>query len=173
MNVKQLAQAISYSMTAHDERAKKSEKRFRKWNITIPYGIHPTWCAMTFLTECVYVFGPQEQRIMVLALLYHDIREDTNAELPADTPELVRVMVNDLTFESSEHEMIEIWERAAHRPHLYLLKLYDKVSNLLDGCWMPDIQKRRYKEYTLALAEKVVEHYGELNIVLIARAICS
>ena len=52
-----------------------------------------------------------------------------------------------------------------------LLKLYDKVSNLLDGNWMKTEKWNIYVEHTLRLAGDVEHVYGTLNIVKIARAI--
>jgi hypothetical protein len=53
------------------------------------------------------------------------------------------------------------------------LKLYDKVSNLLDGKWMKAEKWNIYVEHTLRLASEVEQLFGELNIVKIATAIAS
>ena len=51
MNAETLATTIAGIFRAHDGRANKESKRFRKWDGKTPYGIHPTWAAMTILTE--------------------------------------------------------------------------------------------------------------------------
>ena len=42
-------------------------------------------------------------------------------------------LVREMTFESFQEEVEHLWSRSAEAR---LLKLYDKVSNLLDGSWM-------------------------------------
>ena len=81
----------------------------------------------------------------------------------------VRILVDELTFESLQQEMQEIWGRSDEAK---LLKLYDKISNLLDGTWMDENRWNQYVEYTLKLMNFVVERFGELNIVKISRAVC-
>lgn len=70
---------------------------------------------------------------------------------------------------STAIEIREIWDR----PKIVrLLKLYDKVSNLLDGSWMSDEKwNNQYVPYVKRLANDVENNYGTLNIVRIARAI--
>lgn len=52
-----------------------------------------------------------------------------------------------------------------------LLKLFDKVSNLLDATWMKRDKWKAYVCHTLRLTDDVERAYGDLNIVRIARAI--
>jgi hypothetical protein len=94
--------------------------------------------------------------------------------LPLDTPSEVEELVIEMTFENFAEEMQKVWERSETTR---LLKLYDKVSNLLDGTWMSDEKWNEYVSYTLKLTEQVETissnyKYGNLNIVKIARAIC-
>jgi len=53
-----------------------------------------------------------------------------------------------------------------------LLKLYDKVSIVLDAVWMKDEKWNNLVDYTLNLRQFVLEAYGDLNIVKIAGAVC-
>lgn len=168
MTAKELAGLISYSFRAHAEQSTKPSKTVRKWDGRTPYGIHPTWCAMTILTETIL---PEELRVTgAQALLLHDVLEDTTAGLPEDTPAEVTKLVEEMTFASSDEEMELIWTRSQE---VKLLKLYDKVSNLLDGSWMSREKRERYATYIIALCDDVEPHYGQLNIMRIARAIVS
>ena len=104
-----------------------------KWDGLTPYSVHPIWCATmilheTALAEDIRVDGSQ-------ALLFHDVLEDTLAELPNYLSERVKNLVQDMTFESSDVEMLKVWDKPIE---VKLFKLYDKVSNLMDARWMPD-----------------------------------
>lgn len=166
LSASQLWNQINYCIRAHATQATKPSKAVRKWDGRTPYGIHPIWCAMTILAETTL---PKKIRTEgAEALLLHDILEDTTLELPEGTSVEVRALVEGMTFESSDEEMRLIWNRSLE---IKLLKLYDKVSNLLDGSWMSLEKRARYKKYLLALCDEVEPHYGKLNIIKIARAI--
>lgn len=169
MILQNLAHLISYAIESHRDHATKSSKTVRKWDGRTPYGIHPTWCATTLLTETTL---PEELRIMgAEALLFHDVLEDTTAELPHLTSHRVRDLVDEMTFDNSDEEMERVWSRSQE---CKLLKLYDKVSNLLDGVWMTPEKRAKYVAYTLRLAEEVERDFGpQLNILKIARAVCA
>src|SRR3989344_8167394 len=109
LDAKKLAEIISYSFISHDEQAKTDKNRIRFWDKKTPYGVHPTWCAMTLLTETSL---PEDIRVNgAQALLYHDLREDTNAELPADCSVEVSDLVKELTFANSKEALKEIWNK--------------------------------------------------------------
>ena len=80
----------------------------------------------------------------------------------------VNQLVASMTFNSSEEEFEKLWERS---DECKLLKLYDKVSNLMDGSWMSDEKWNKYCDLVSRLVKFVEERYGDLNIVKIARAI--
>ena len=82
----------------------------------------------TALAEDIRVDGSQ-------ALLFYDVLEDTLAELPNYLSDRVKKLVQDMTFESSDVEMLKVWDKPIE---VKLFKLYDKVSNLMDARWMPD-----------------------------------
>jgi hypothetical protein len=73
-----------------------------------------------------------------------------------------------MTFTSFADELANLWSRSEVTK---LLKLYDKTSQLLDAAWMDAAKWNRLVEHTHKLIAFVVEHYGELNIVRIARAL--
>jgi (p)ppGpp synthase/HD superfamily hydrolase len=161
----ELQESINYAVNAH-------KSATRRWDGRTPYVIHPLWCAMTLLTETNLPASLRE--VGYQTLLWHDILEDTKAGLPPNTREQVEQLVQEMTFESFADEMQHVWSR---NETARLLKLYDKVSNLLDGTWMSDEQWNQYVNYTLRLMENVEVicrkyGYGPLNVVKIARAIC-
>ena len=166
MNAKQIVESITYSFSAHAERPTKASKAVRKWDGVTPYGVHPAWCAMTLLQEPAL---PEEVRERgYQALLFHDLLEDTTADLPEGIASEIRELVEGMTFASSDEEMVKVWERTSE---VRLLKLYDKVSNRLDGVWMTPEKLERYRAYTRRLADDVEANFGSLNIVRIARAL--
>lgn len=167
LDANNLVKLIKFSFDAHSKKPTKPSKAFRKWDEKTPYGIHPAWCAITLLHETA--LSEETRNIGCLALLCHDVLEDTTANLPENFPEKARQLVQEMTFESSDVEMIEIWSRSKEAK---LLKLYDKVSNLLDGAWMSEEKRTKYGAYLLRLTEEVEKEYGNLNIIRIARAIC-
>ena len=150
-------------ISAHNFPVKPS-KAVRKWDGKTPYSVHPIWCATmilheTALAEDIRVDGSQ-------ALLFHDVLEDTLAELPNYLSDRVKKLVQDMTFESSDEEMLKVWDKPIE---VKLFKLYDKVSNLMDASWMSPEKLRKYREYTNRLTQEVQTHYGELNIVKLAK----
>jgi len=129
---------------------------------------------MMFLQESKLSGDAKKRRTeCALALLFHDFKEDTTAALPKWLPRGVVGLVNSMTFSgevgSTAIEMQQIWKR---RSIVRLLKLYDKVSNLMDGVWMSDEKwDMQYVPYVLQLATDVEKNYGDLNIVRVARAV--
>lgn len=168
MNALKFAEIMSFVIRAHDAQARANHKRFRKWDGSSPYAIHPIWCAMTILTETS--LSEDLRRDGAQALLLHDVLEDTTATLPP-VSERVRALVTEMTFKNSQEEMELIWTRSKE---CLLLKLYDKVSNLLDGSWMDARKRAVYIAYTGRLMSEVERHYGtDLNILRMARAVCA
>lgn len=158
-----LAELITWSFQTHDRSAKLPRKRFRKFDGCTPYAVHPTWCAMmilheTSLSEELRVNGAQ-------ALLFHDILEDTTRDLPAGTPFRVRELVEGLTFESMDDEMVRVWERP---PVIRLLKMYDKVSNYYTDDWMEQSRIAQVRPYLRRLTDDVKANYGRLSIIRFA-----
>jgi len=151
---------------AHQEHPKKLSKSFRKWDGKTPYSMHPLWCATTILSETT--LDEQTREEGALALLYHDILEDTFEQLPPLLPERVKEIIKQMTFQGSEQEMKEIWNKPKE---IKLYKLYDKVSNLLDASWMDAEKLKKYRDYTYGLAHDVEAQYGNLNIHKLANGL--
>lgn len=166
MEIKTLLELISHTCKSHNNFPVKPGKAFRKWDGQTPYSVHPILCSMMILTETKL---PEELRFKgSQALLLHDVLEDTTAELPNDLDPEVIWMVNEMTFTSSQEEIKKIWKKDGV---IKLLKLYDKVSNLLDGSWMSENKSSAYKKYTGRLCKEVEKIYGKLNIVKIAETL--
>jgi hypothetical protein len=103
-----------------------------------------------------------------IALLYHDVKEDTKNELPV-LPSEVLGLINGMTFEGGfKEERIELWGRPNE---VILLKLYDKVSNLMDGHWMDEEKERVYLEHTTNILVHVEKNFPPLMICDIARVV--
>jgi len=165
MKATDLSRAIIHAINAHSLKPVKPHMAFRKWDGKTPYSVHPIWCAMTLLHETSL---PQDIREKgAIALLYHDILEDTKEFLPENTHAAVRQLVDDLTFENTADEMQKVWQKP---PVIRLLKLYDKTSNLMDSHWMSAEKLQSYQMYTAKLIQDVEKNFGELNIVRLARS---
>ena len=163
----EINRSIQYTIQAHAHHPKQPEDAVRYWDHFTPYAVHPIWCAMTLLTETA--LPDDVRRTGYQALLWHDLLEDTGLPLPAETSPAVRQLVEEMTFAGFSEEKEKLWERS---DLARLLKLYDKVSNLLDGSWMSGGKKwQDYVAHTLRLVDFVSARYGALNIVKIARVI--
>lgn len=124
----EIVQGIAHAHVAHSDHANTHDDTVRFHDRSIPYIVHPLWCAASLLQEPML---PLEfRRISSMALLWHDTLEDTSLDLPSDASETVIELVRGMTFSSFEEEQAHLWERPLEIRHL---KLYDKVSNLLDG----------------------------------------
>jgi hypothetical protein len=163
----QLDFSIRHTIQAHMDYPNRSKDTIRFWDKTTPYAVHPIWCAATLLTETKLSEDIRFKGYQ--ALLWHDTLEDTQLSLPENTDAEVATLVHEMTFESFRDEQDKIW---ACRDVVKLLKLYDKVSNLLDAVWMKDEKWNNLVDYTLKLRHFVLETYGDLNIVKIAGAVC-
>lgn len=139
----------------------------RRWDGKTPYSIHPIWCAYMLLTETGIL--EENRNDYFQAMLCHDIYEDTDKELPYYISEKAKQLVKEMTFKGGMNQEIkEIWKKS---PEVRLLKLYDKVSNLLDGTWMEYEKLQDYKDYVAHLLKDVEKNYGELNIIKLAKTL--
>ncbi|MDR3415177.1 MAG: hypothetical protein P4L83_03235 [Nevskia sp.] len=163
----ELEAAIVHAVAAHNKHANSPDDAVRFHDRKTPYVVHPIWCATSLLSEPAL---PEElRRNGAIALLWHDTLEDTRLPLPSWSSEKVSSLVAEMTFESFQQEIDHLWERSEEAK---LLKLYDKVSNLLDGSWMKTPKWNAYIVHTLKLAEHVQSRWGILNIVRIAHTLC-
>ncbi len=160
-----LGELMALAVGAHDAHAREERDKIRFFDGETPYGIHPAWCAMTLMFEPklsreIRIYGGQ-------ALLFHDVLEDTSASLPEDLPPEVVRLVKEMTFDSFAVEEETIWQK---EDVIKLLKLYDKVSTLLDcDAWMKPESLSEYKKYVIHLTDEVERIYGDLKIIQIAR----
>lgn len=163
-----LQRLIDYVIQSHAKYPREPLKAFRKWDKRTPYGVHPTWCAMTLMTETTL---PEDFRwVGAQALLLHDILEDTTAPLPRGTSNQVKFLVDEMTFpRGTTQEMAEVWSRSEE---CRLLKLYDKVNNLMDRYPQDPAKLHAYITYTMQLTAFAETKWGQLNIVRLAYAIC-
>jgi len=162
----EILNSIQFMVDAHMHHPKTEKDTVRFWDNKTPYIIHPTWCAMTLLTETTLPEALRFDGYQVL--LWHDILEDTTmSNLPDGTSNTVCHYVQEMTFTSFSEEVENIWSK---NKEIQLFKLYDKTSNLLDGTWMNDKKRIQYVEFTLQLMDSVQAEYGDLNIVKIAKS---
>lgn len=99
--------------------------------------------------------------------MFHDVLEDTSEKLPDDFPADAAELVHEMTGPRFAEE-VKIFHTKP--PMVQLLKLYDKTATLYDGC----VQEERYEiwsNFVLQLADNVEKNFGELNIVILGRAL--
>ncbi len=176
MDYKILIAYINQVAEGHQEKINKFGKTIRNLpKGDNPYFIHPVWCATMMLHEPTL-----EDSIRVpgaIALLFHDIPEDTTLSLPTDLPEKSKVLIEAMTVAKEEKYNYSSWEKEKltilEKPiEVQLLKLYDKTATLCDMA----IKQERIEEWchiVSKLAENVQKEYGNLNIVILAKAIVS
>lgn len=162
----QIVDSVSFAKQAHIDSPISPLDAVRFHDHSTPYIVHPIWCAMTILTEttldeALRLSGYQ-------ALMWHDVLEDTHAELPANVSDTVRELIQEMSFESFAVEKELVWQRSKI---VRLLKLYDKTSNLLDGSHFSSEKWNAYVQFTQSLITDVDSNFGLLNIVKIARSI--
>lgn len=161
-----LLSAIAHAHYAHSANGLTPDDAVRFHDRATPYLVHPLWCAASLLQESAL---PQDLRQRgSVALLWHDTLEDTSLPLPQTASEAIAQLVQDMSFESFEEETQGLWSKSQE---VKLLKLYDKVSNLLDGHWLKQEKWNTYVNHTLRLCAEVEQTYGVLNIVKMAKAI--
>lgn len=159
---------LIYIIKAHTEKARDPNNITRKWDEKTPYYNHSIWGATTILHETSL---PEDTRVDgSQALLYHDVPEDTTAELPAWLSNRVKGLILGMTFDSSEDEWENLWNRDKE---VRLLKVYDKTSNMLDSVWMKPERREQHKTHLIRLIDDVEHNYGDLNILKIARIFSS
>ena len=164
---RQMASGIEHAIRAHSDHPKQPGDAVRYHDHLTPYVVHPIWCAMTLLTEMQLSLALRVRGYQ--ALLWHDVLEDTDLQLPEETAADVAELVDEMTYASFREERERIWEKSEEAR---LLKAYDKVSNLLDGGWMKNEKWNTHVEYTERLLSFVAKRYGDLNIVRIGHAVC-
>lgn len=167
IDYKQYVEYVQYVAEAHQEKVLPTAKALRVFpgGEKNPYFTHSLWCSTMLLLETQL---PERIRDdAAVALLFHDVLEDTTAPLPNSlTPETVR-LIADMTYENFQDEVSSV---LAKESIVHLVKLYDKVATLYDGC----LRSFRYPEwldFTEQLIELVEREYGPLNIVLLGKSL--
>jgi len=156
-------QAIGIS---HGSFPKKPENANRLWDGRTPYIVHPILCACLLASEQKLPLSVRAKGIRVL--LFHDVLEDTTADLPKDLRKEVVQGIKDMTVEGARLEWEDIWSLP---PDIRLFKLFDKTANLLDTLNTDQEIKKKNRELVNRLIEDVKKNFGMLNIIVIAKAL--
>lgn len=158
---------IHYAIRAHGPLATEG-RAVRKFDRKTPTVTHPLDCWTEILNEPLLSEG--DRAAGSLALLFHDVIEDTTVPPPDCLSPRVLQLVQDMTYEGgTEEEMVHIWEK---EPFVILLKLYDKYSNWKTMGWTTEAKKASYRDYIQRLIDVVIRFYGpSLNVVRAAQAL--
>lgn len=165
INYKEYSEYVRYVAEAHQEKVLPTAKAFRVFpsGEKNPYFTHSLWCSTMILLETQLPESLRENG--AIALLFHDVLEDTSSPLPESlSPESVS-LINDMTYKDFKEEVGGVLKKDSE---VKLLKLYDKVATLYDGC----LRSFRYPEwldFTEKLIVDVEENYGQLNIVILGK----
>lgn len=175
MDYKKYLQFVLYTAISHQDHTNEFGKKIRTGveQSGIPYFFHPLWCSVMVYMEPM--LSEKTRYDYSLALLFHDILEDTTKNLPKELSENIKKLVSELTVPRLPEYNFSSWNlektTLLKKPvDIQLLKLYDKVASMYDMA----LSQQRLKEWC-DLVEKVSENvekeYGELNIVLLAKSL--
>ena len=156
-------------LKAVDFAARKHRDQRRKDHDASPYVNHPIAVAM-FIAEVGGVHTPE----VLAAALLHDTVEDTETtpeeletEFGATVRRLVEEVTDDKNLSQLDRKQHQIEHAATISEGAVLIKLGDKISNVLDVTSAPpkgwDLQRRR--EY-LDWAERVIANCRPVNTAL-------
>lgn len=158
-----LKQLLDLVYSAHQEHNTRHD--FRQ-DGKVPFIIHPIWCASTLLNDQRIPFKERELGYQVLLL--HDVLEDTDLNIDnVVEPEVIKY-VQEMTHDSWEDEQ-NIENKSNF---IKLLKLCDKIASIYDETVKNEPQKRKeWKALTQKLLVDVENHYGNIRLVTLAKAI--
>ncbi len=133
----------------------------------MPFIVHPLWCALTLLNDQRIPF--EEREIGYQVLLLHDILEDTSLPIPDYIDEKIIEYVKEMTHTSWQEEQ-DINQKSYF---IKLLKLCDKIASMYDETVRKNVpgRRREWKALTQKLLQDVESHYGNIRLVVLARAI--
>lgn len=158
-----LKQLIDLAYSAHHEHNTRND--FRQ-NGQVPFIVHPLWCALILLNDQRIPFVERELGYQVLLL--HDVLEDTSLEIPDYVDKKVLELVKEMTHKTWEEEQ-NIENKS---DFVKLLKLCDKVASMYDETVRQDPERRKeWKTLTQKLLQAVERHYGNIRLVILAKAI--
>lgn len=160
---KKLKQLLDFVYLAHQEH--NTRKDFRQKG-KVPFIVHPVWCAFTLLNDQRIPFA--ERKLGYQVLLLHDILEDTGLKVPDWVDPQVLQYVQEMTHKTWEEEQAV----EGKIPFIKLLKLCDKIASIYDETVKDDLKKRReWKALTQKLLHDVENHYGNIRLVTLAKAV--
>jgi len=160
---KNLKRLLDLIYSAHQEH--NTRKDFRQ-DGKVPFIVHPMWCALTILNDQRIPF--EERELGYQVLLLHDILEDTSLTVPDYVDQKVLDYVGEMTHDTWEEEQ-NIENKSEF---IKLLKLCDKIASMYDETVRDEPQRRReWKALTQKLLNDVESHYGNIHLVILAKAI--
>lgn len=160
---KKLKRLLDLVYTAHQEHNIKND--FRQEG-KVPFIAHPIWCALTLLNDQRIPF--EERELGYQILLLHDILEDTSLVVPDFIDRKVLDCVREMSHDNWEEEQ-DIENKS---DFIKLLKLCDKIASMYDETVRNESQRRReWKILTQKLLNDVENHYGNIRLVTLAKAV--
>jgi len=160
---KDFKKLLDFVYKAHQEHNTKCDFRQKG---KVPFIVHPIWCALTLLNDQRIPF--KERKIGYQILLLHDVLEDTSLDMPNYVDSKVVKGVKEMTHSSWEEEQ----NISKKSNFIKLLKLCDKIASMYDETVKRGPKRRReWKILTQKLLKDVENHYGNIQLVILAKAI--
>ena len=180
MNIEQIADRFwfwaNYAYDAYRNHHTGDELPCRPFDGVTPHAIHPIATALLALAEPL--LETETRYKVALALLFHDLFEDSTKGLPDDLPpewvnEITQI-VNEMTFEQGlPQEAAELWQKS---PLTILAKLFDKYHSFTEhATWMSHhkpIEGRLFLDHSRKVAAHVERAFGRLHIVSATQQLC-
>jgi len=180
MNISNIADRFwswaNYAYDAYRNHHAGDELSCRPFDGITPHAIHPIATALLALQEPL--LETETRYKVAIALLFHDLFEDSTKGLPNDLPpewvDEITQIVKEMTYENGlPQEVVELWQKS---PLTILAKLFDKYHSLTEhAAWMPHhrpIEGRLFLDHSRKVAAYVEKHFGRLHIVSATQQLC-
>lgn len=180
MDVKEIADRfkgwVNYAYDAYVNHQSGGEPGRRVFDEVTPHAHHPIRTAYLALMEPM--LETEFRYKTAIALLFHDLFEDSTKGLPSDLPpewaDEIGQIVREMTFENGlSQEVKELWSKS---PEAILCKLFDKFDSFAESAiWLiknkPE-EGRLFLDHLRRVATYVEREFGRLHTVDLARAMC-
>lgn len=162
-----IMQYLKFVFKAHNEQDITHDELFRQFGKT-PYPTHCLLAAQLLLSDQRVPW--KERKLGYLALLLHDIKENTAAELPDWVDPQVKKLVNELALDRSNNDATTEQQVLNKPDSIKLLILVDMLSNLYE-----EHVKLQHRKIWIAGMKKLMHilesEYGKTRVFTIARAL--
>lgn len=156
---------LDFAYEAYQINNSKSDEYRQKGKV--PFITHPLWCAMMMISDTEIPW--EERELGFQALVLHDVLEDSSLELPKWVEPKVKKLVEEMTFNGEDFSEKAEW--VLTKPiNVKLLILYDGLSSMYE-LHVRENKRHEWKKLAEKVLEEVEEHYGNIRIIQVGKAI--